>query len=63
MDTNKGKEKQKENMNKNKTKVDREEFGYGYDLSPDDLDVKGQNRSAKSNTKREPNHPTKNEPK
>ena len=50
-------------MNMKKAKVDREEFGFGYDLSPDDLEVKGQNRTAKSNTKREPNHPTKNEPK
>lgn len=63
MDTNKGKEKQKENMNKKKAKLDREEFGFGYDLSPDDLEVKGQNRSAKSNTNRGPNHPTNNDQK
>ncbi|MET0787587.1 MAG: hypothetical protein ABWY25_12880 [Paenisporosarcina sp.] len=63
MDTNKGKEKQKENMNRKKEKLDREEFGFGYDISANDLNIKGQNRSAKSNIKREPNHPTNNDQK
>ncbi|MFJ7969815.1 hypothetical protein [Psychrobacillus sp. NPDC096389] len=27
--------------------VDREEYGFGYDVSPDDLDVRGQNNAAK----------------
>ncbi|GKV64394.1 MULTISPECIES: hypothetical protein [Sporosarcina] len=39
--------------NKDKPKKDnrkmREEYGYGYDLSPDDLDVIGQNDEAKKN--------------
>lgn len=26
-----------------KSELDREEFGYGFDLSPDDLDVRGNN--------------------
>ncbi|MED3660718.1 hypothetical protein [Ureibacillus terrenus] len=35
-------------MAKKKEKpLDREEYGYGYDLSPDDLDVIGQNEQAK----------------
>lgn len=32
---------------RNKSGLDREEFGAGYDLSPDDLDVRGQNTQAK----------------
>lgn len=28
--------------------LDREEYGFGYDLSPDDLDVRGQNKEAKT---------------
>lgn len=31
-----------------KKSLDREEYGYGYDLSPDDLDVRGQNKEAKT---------------
>lgn len=27
--------------------LDREEYGFGYDVSPDDLDVRGQNNEAK----------------
>ncbi|TQR20329.1 hypothetical protein [Psychrobacillus vulpis] len=27
--------------------LDREEYGFGYDVSPDDLDVVGQNNKAK----------------
>lgn len=35
-------------MAKKKEKpLDREEYGYGYDLSPDDLDVIGQNEQEK----------------
>ncbi len=37
----------------NKNNVDREEFGYGYDLSPDDLDVVGQNNAAKAKNQNE----------
>lgn len=36
------------NKKKKSNNLDREEFGYGYDLSPDDLDVIGQNNSAKA---------------
>ncbi|MDI2586845.1 MULTISPECIES: hypothetical protein [unclassified Psychrobacillus] len=28
--------------------LDREEYGFGYDISPDDLDVRGQNKEAKT---------------
>ncbi|WP_150284285.1 hypothetical protein [Rummeliibacillus sp. TYF-LIM-RU47] len=35
------------NKKKKSNNLDREEFGYGYDISPDDLDVIGQNNSAK----------------
>lgn len=34
-------------MARKKGRHDREEYGYGYDLSPDDLDVIGQNENAK----------------
>lgn len=33
---------------KNKSQADREEYGAGYDISPDDLDVVGQNNAAKA---------------
>ncbi|QFF97704.1 hypothetical protein PB01_02160 [Psychrobacillus glaciei] len=33
--------------------LDREEYGFGYDLSPDDLEVKGQNNKAKKNNDNE----------
>lgn len=46
-----------------KAKFDREEFGFGLDLSPDDLDTVGQNKAAKNNIKREPNHPVNNDKK
>lgn len=32
---------------RNKSGLDREEFGAGFDLSPDDLDVRGENTQAK----------------
>ena len=38
----------KEEKRKHKAKqLGREEFGYGMDLSPDDFDVIGQNKTAK----------------
>ena len=43
-------------MAKDKNKkngLDREEYGFGYDLSPDDLDVRGQNITAKKNNDNE----------
>ena len=46
-----------------KATFEREEFGYGYDVSPDDLDTVGQNKAAKNNIKREPNHPVNNDKK
>ncbi|TQR09247.1 hypothetical protein [Psychrobacillus soli] len=33
--------------------LDREEYGFGYDVSPDDLDVRGQNKEAKTNNDNE----------
>ncbi|MFF2753167.1 hypothetical protein ACFVR1_05360 [Psychrobacillus sp. NPDC058041] len=36
-----------------KNSLDREEYGFGYDLSPDDLEVKGQNNKAKKNNDNE----------
>ncbi|MEK4484407.1 hypothetical protein MHH81_02305 [Psychrobacillus sp. FSL H8-0484] len=33
--------------------LDREEYGFGHDLSPDDLDVIGQNQNAKKNNDNE----------
>lgn len=41
------------NENKKKNPLDREEYGYGYDLSPDDLDVRGQNNVAKKSNDNE----------
>lgn len=38
----------KKNKNKNKNNVNREEYGAGYDLSPDDLEVIGQNEIGKA---------------
>lgn len=63
MTTDKGNIKQKENKNLKKARLDREEFGAGYDLSPDDLDIRGQNDAAKSNTKKAANHPVNNDKK
>jgi len=37
---------------------DREEYGYGYDLSPDDLDVIGQNNDAKKQHKNDNKKPS-----
>lgn len=47
-----------------KNSLDREEYGFGYDLSPDDLDVRGQNEEAKTfNDNENKNKPTnKNKP-
>lgn len=36
-----------------KNSLDREEYGFGYDLSPDDLEIKGQNNKAKKNNDNE----------
>lgn len=36
-----------------KNNLDREEYGYGFDLSPDDLDVIGQNEQAKRKNQNE----------
>lgn len=36
-----------------KNKLNREEYGFGYDLSPDDLDVIGQNKQAKKQNQNE----------
>lgn len=36
-----------------RNQLDREEYGYGYDLSPDDLDVIGQNEKAKKENQNE----------
>ena len=49
---------------KTKNGLDREEYGFGYDLSPDDLDVRGQNITAKkSNNNENKDKPTdKNSP-
>ncbi|EPD50744.1 hypothetical protein HMPREF1210_02714 [Paenisporosarcina sp. HGH0030] len=63
MTTDKGNIKQKENKNLKKARFDREEFGHGYDLSPDDLDIIGQNNAAKTNTKKAANHPVNNDKK
>lgn len=48
----------KKKKKKNKSHTDREEYGAGYDLSPDDLEVIGQNNAAKANN----NHENKGKP-
>ena len=50
--------------NNKKNSLDREEFGFGYDVSPDDLDVRGQNTDAKNKNNTEDktkSAPNKNE--
>lgn len=39
--------------NKKGNQLNREEYGAGYDLSPDDLDVIGQNKEAKKQNQNE----------
>lgn len=55
--------KQRQNKNMKNAELGREEFGAGYDVSPDDLDIIGQNEATKSNTKKAANHPVNNDKK
>jgi hypothetical protein len=55
--------KQKQNKNMKMEKLDREEYGYGYDISMNDLNIIGQNESAKSNKENKANHPINNDKK
>jgi hypothetical protein len=63
LSTDNSRNQQRQNKNMKKATFEREEFGYGYDVSPDDLDIVGQNKAAKNNIKREPNHPVSNDKK
>jgi hypothetical protein len=63
LSTDKSNIKQKENKNMKKAKFEREEYGYGYDISANDLNIIGQNKSAKSNKDSKANHPISNDKK
>lgn len=63
MTTNNSKNQQQESKSIKKAILNREEYGFGHDVSPDDLDTLGQNKAAKNNIKREPNHPVNNDKK
>lgn len=51
------------NIEKKKKILGREEIGYGYDISVNDLNILGQNESAKTNNTKGANHPINNDKK